>query len=82
MVSKWFTRMEKRHKVRIFKYLDGLSHVKNYRLKVETMMNEMKYHDWFCEDCVNEWNREQENKVLNAIQDKQGAPNFEQGGLF
>ena len=46
------------------------------------MMNKTKYLESFCEECVNYWIALQDSKSINEIQDKEGAPNFEQGGLF
>jgi len=75
--NKWFHRIEKRHQLRIFSYLDKLANIKNHRLKVETMMHKTKYLEEFCEECVEEWNRHQENKALRPIQDRDGPPNME-----
>lgn len=82
-MNSWFKRIAKKDQVRIFNYLNKLKHIKNHRLKVETMMHKSGYLEEFCEECVEEWNRAQENDALRPLQDKEGPPNMEfQGNLF
>ena len=76
-VNKWFERINKKDQTRIFDYLDKIKHIKNDRLKIETMMNKTKYLESFCAECVEEWNREQDNRSIKEIDDKNGNPNME-----
>lgn len=62
-MSKWFKRIEKRHQVKIFKYLDSLAHVTDRRLKIETMMATTKYLYEFCEESVEAW----ENQAIDEL---------------
>lgn len=76
-MAKWFHKINKKDQVRIFDYLDKLKHIKDEKLKIETMMHKTKYHEPFCTECVEEWNRAQDNKAIKEIDDKNGNPNME-----
>ena len=57
--------------------MDNLSHIKNHRLKVETMMYKTKYLEPFCEECIAEWNKVQDKKSIREIDDSKGPSNKE-----